>query len=97
MSARANAIGAFLAGLCTLAQADSLPASVFAARPAIENVLISPDGRYLLYRTTRNERSTIVTWDLQGAAEPITVLTAGALGEMSWCLWVGDQSSHLSS
>lgn len=90
MATRAKGIAACLAGFFTWAQADTLPVSVFAARPAIENVLISPDGRYLLYQTTRNERWTVVTWDLQNTAEPTPVLSAGELDELSWCRWVGN-------
>jgi dienelactone hydrolase len=61
----------------------------FASRPRIEDVSISPDGRYLAFIQTRDGKATAVVSDRQaGKDQPMRgVLTEPDHFQMTWCRW----------
>ena len=61
----------------------------FASRPRIEDVSISPDGRYLAFIQTRDGKATAVVSDRQaGKDQPMRgVLTEPDHFQMTWCHW----------
>jgi dienelactone hydrolase len=61
----------------------------FASRPRIEDVSISPDGRYLAFIQTRDGKATAVVSDRQtGKDQPgRSVLTEPDRFQMTWCRW----------
>jgi dienelactone hydrolase len=89
-----NRLGALVLILSTSAAAQSPaapPPSVedFASRPEVEDVSISPDGRYLALITTRNGIATAVVVDRQGGANAAQrpVLSEPEHFRMTWCDW----------
>ncbi len=81
-------LGCLLIAAGEFVQAAPLPISAFAGRPQIREVYISPDGRYLLYTTTRDGNPTVVTLDRRSSSKPRPTLNAGDDAEVSWCRWV---------
>jgi dipeptidyl aminopeptidase/acylaminoacyl peptidase len=73
---------------CVSVNGESLPTSVFARRPGMHEVRISPDGRRLLYVTTRQNHALVATVDLDGPSEPVHALLGSARDEVIWCRWV---------
>lgn len=54
----------------------------------MHDVHIAPDGRHLLYVTTRQNNALVVTLDLDGPKEPVPALQGSARDEVIWCRWV---------
>jgi dipeptidyl aminopeptidase/acylaminoacyl peptidase len=89
-----NRLGALALILSTSAAAQSRavnPPTVedFASRPEVEDVSISPDGRYLALITTHNGIGTAVVVDRQGGVNPRQqpVLSEPEHFRMTWCDW----------
>jgi dienelactone hydrolase len=88
-----NRLGVLALILSTSAAAPSraTPPSVgdFASRPQVEDVSISPDGRYLALIATRNGIATAVVVDRQGGANAPQrpVLSEPEHFRMTWCDW----------
>src|SRR5882672_8591020 len=61
----------------------------FASRPKIEDVSISPDGRYLAMIQTLNGRGAAVVMDRQGGRDSpmLPVLTEPEHFRFTWCHW----------
>jgi dienelactone hydrolase len=60
----------------------------FAARPRVEDVSISPDGRYLVMIRTMNGRGVVVVLDRRGDAKPAQmVMTEPEHFQLIWCRW----------
>ena len=80
----------FLA-LCasSLACADAPPISAFARRPAIDNVSISPDGRYILYITADNDGPMVATVDRRDNNHRAVIYRASKTRDhdIPWCAW----------
>lgn len=88
MISRLGALACVLAMAHVSAQGASLPTSAFARRPAMHDVHISPDGRRLLYITTREGDTQATTLDLDEPKAPVSVLQGSARDEVIWCRWV---------
>jgi dipeptidyl aminopeptidase/acylaminoacyl peptidase len=89
-----NRLGTLALILSTSAAAQSgagTPPSVedFASRPRVEDVSVSPDGRYLALIATRNGIATAVVVDRQGGANAPQrpVLSEPEHFRMTWCDW----------
>ena len=84
---RALGVIGCLAGACAAAAAPSI--ETFAARPRIENVAISPDGRYLSLIETARGRAVLLVVDRHngGAGSQKFVLAEPEHFRMSWCRW----------
>ncbi len=85
-------IPALVLGVFTgIAGRAATPPSVedFASRPQVEDVSISPDGRYLALITTRNGRATAAVVDRQAGPSPAVhaVLSEPDKFRMTWCDW----------
>jgi dienelactone hydrolase len=91
---RLNTIAILLPALsaCGLACADAPPLAAFARRPAIENVSLSPDGRYVLYITALNDEPMVVTLDRRDHDRRTVVLRLGRRSDIDfgWCAWAND-------
>src|SRR5262245_26774187 len=74
------------------AYADPPPVAAFARRPAIENVSLSPDGRYVLYITALNDEPMVVTLDRRDRDHKTIVLRLGLRSDIDfgWCAWAND-------
>jgi hypothetical protein len=85
-------IPALVLGVFTgIAGQAATPPSVedFASRPQVEDVSISPDGRYLALITTRNGRATAAVIDRQAGPDSAMhgVLSEPDKFRMTWCDW----------
>lgn len=67
-------------------------AASFGARPSVEDIDISPDGRHILYLTPGPGASTVVlVQSLDGAAQPRAAMRASGNPErLRWCRFVTD-------
>jgi dienelactone hydrolase len=83
----ALALGLFGSVLGYAATAPSI--EDFASRPLIEDVSISPDGRYLALIQTHDGKGLVVVVDRRGSPEhpPLGVLAEPDQFQMSWCHW----------
>lgn len=90
LSALALALG-MLSGAAARA---ATPPSIedFAARPQVEGVSISPDGRYLALIETLDGRAAAFVLDRRGGAgsQPHPVLAEPEHFKFSWCEWATD-------
>ncbi len=89
-----NRLGTFALILSTSVAAQSRAASPpsvedFASRPEVEDVSVSPDGRYLALIATHNGIATAVVLDRQGDVNPRQhpVLSEPEHFRLSWCDW----------
>lgn len=75
-----------------LAGADPPPVAAFARRPAVENVSLSPDGRYVLYITALYDEPMVVTLDRRDRDHKTIVLRLGLRSDVDfgWCTWAND-------
>jgi dienelactone hydrolase len=80
-----------LSVLCGLTAHASAPPSIedFASRPQVEDVSISPDGRYLALIQTRDGRAMVVVSDRQAGSDQILrhVLSEPEHFHLNWCRW----------
>jgi dipeptidyl aminopeptidase/acylaminoacyl peptidase len=80
-----------LVGLCGTTSRAATPPSIetFAARPAIESVSISPDGRYLAMIETAHGRAAAVVLDRQQQGSRAWQVVMGEPGHFhfAWCRW----------
>jgi Tol biopolymer transport system component len=72
-----------------IAQAAAPSLEDFASRPRIEDVSISPDGRYVAIIRTRDGKATAIVNDRQaGEDQPMRgVLAEPDHFQMTWCRW----------
>ena len=75
-----------------LARADAPPITAFARLPAIADVRISPDGRYLLYVTVVQGEPMAVTVDRRDNDKKVIVVRQGATRRLNvtWCAWANE-------
>ena len=83
----------FLAGIAlassAAAQPAADPAALFGARPRIEQIDLSPDGRRLVYLTPGPGAATLVVMQELGASEANVILrTDGDPERLGWCNFV---------
>lgn len=76
---------------CTAAGHAAVPPSIedFASRPKVEDVSISPDGRYLALIQTRDGKAIAVVSDRQAGKDQVMrpVLSEPEHFQMTWCHW----------
>jgi dienelactone hydrolase len=85
----------FFAGVAlapaALAQESEDPAAIFGARPRIEQIDLSPDGRHVVYLTPGPGSSSMVVMQELGATEARVILRAdGNPQRLNWCNFVAD-------
>ncbi len=74
------------------ASAEPPPIAAFARIPAIRSVAISPDGQWLLYISSHEDREILLTMPATGGEPPKAVLGSEP-GEfdLKWCGWANNQ------
>jgi dipeptidyl aminopeptidase/acylaminoacyl peptidase len=85
-------IGLISASFALPAAAGAPPLEAFARFPAMTNLSISEDGRYLAYITELADQRTAVVFDRHGEQQPKPVITAShAEGvDIAWCKWANN-------
>lgn len=82
-------VAGFMLAPAAAAQPPQDPAALFGARPAIENIDLSPDGRRIVYLTPGPGAGTmVVVQTIGGEGTQIALRTDGNPERVSWCNFV---------
>ncbi len=85
---------ALLASICVVASvaAAELPIEAFARRPQVDDVAISPDGRFLAFVTREGDVTSVIVNDRRGQLEPRKVWAGRGRNsaDIDWCVWAND-------
>lgn len=68
-------------------------ATMFGARPSIQGIALSPDGRRVLYLEPDSTRGmSLIVANADGTGNPIrTTATSGDTANLDWCDWASDE------
>ena len=79
----------FVIAMAPGAVAAPIPVEAFAARDAISDAALSPDGRYLAMASTIQDRRAVTVRDLKAAPSEARIVLADIPGkfDIGWCRW----------